>query len=448
MSGRRLLILDDDPSIGQTMGLIAETVRFDTRFTTDPERFFALVDEWTPTHIALDLVMPSMDGVEVMVQLARRGCRARIIVTSGVGSRVLDAAGRSAEEHGLDIAGVLAKPFSPAALRALLADAPLAPGAIPGAGAGDGATFPLGGFGAELSATFVVTVDDLRRALADHEIEVHYQPKIDCATGRLAGFEALVRWRHPQRGLVSPGGFVRVAEEGGVIDALTDRVLDLSLPWFGRSFPGPAGAGAVQALQVEGTVSLSVNISARSLRDLQLADRIDARCAAAGIAPSRLILELTETSAMEDPVASLDLLTRLRMKGFQLSIDDFGTAALLRDEGGPLLRDDAEPFAGVARGGALGGGARPQPGAALHRRGGGGRARAGLPAPGGLRPRPGLPDRPADAGGGDPRVARAAPFRKTRFCALRIRIRNVKRWQCTAPAAFFMLEQTVPYRGT
>ncbi|GAA4406320.1 hypothetical protein GCM10023089_14770 [Quisquiliibacterium transsilvanicum] len=325
VSGRRLLILDDDPSIGQTMGLIAETVRFDTRFTTDPERFFALVDEWTPTHIALDLVMPSMDGVEVMVQLARRGCRARIIVTSGVGSRVLDAAGRSAEEHGLDIAGVLAKPFSPAALRALLADAPLAPGAIPGAGAGAGATFPLGGFGAELSATFVVTVDDLRRALADHEIEVHYQPKIDCASGRLAGFEALVRWRHPLRGLVSPGGFVRVAEEGGVIDALTDRVLDLSLPWFGRSFPGPAGAGAVQALQVEGAVSLSVNISARSLRDMQLADRIDARCAAAGIAPSRLILELTETSAMEDPVASLDLLTRLRMKGFQLSIDDFGT---------------------------------------------------------------------------------------------------------------------------
>ena len=317
MTGRRLLILDDDPSIGQTMGLIAETVRFDTRFTTDPECFFALVDEWAPTHIALDLVMPRMDGVEVMVQLARRGCGARIIVTSGVGSRVLDAAGRSAEEHGLDIAGVLSKPFSPAALRALLADAPPTPaaGAVPHVGGGD----------AELPAAFVVTVDDLRRALAEDQIEVHYQPKIDCASGRLAGFEALVRWRHPLRGLVSPGRFVRVAEEGGVIDALTDRVLDLSLPWFGRSFPGRVERGTVQALQAEGAVSLSVNISARSLHDLQLADRIHARCAAAGIEPSRLILELTETSAMEDPVASLDLLTRLRMKGFQLSIDDFGT---------------------------------------------------------------------------------------------------------------------------
>jgi EAL domain-containing protein (putative c-di-GMP-specific phosphodiesterase class I) len=317
MNERRLLILDDDPSIGQTMGLIAETVRFATRFTSDPERFFALVDDWSPTHIALDLVMPTMDGVEVMVQLARRGCGARIIVTSGVGSRVLDAAGRSAEEHGLDIAGVLSKPFSPAALRALLADAPPARALAPGS--------PAGGGAAEPPATFVVTVDDLRRALADDQVEVHYQPKIDCASGRLAGFEALVRWRHPLRGLVSPGGFVRVAEQGGMIDALTDRVFDLSLPWFARSFPGPGGAGAAHALPLEGTVSLSVNISARSLHDRQLADRIHARCAAAGIAPSRLILELTETSAMEDPVASLDLLTRLRMKGFQLSIDDFGT---------------------------------------------------------------------------------------------------------------------------
>ena len=312
MADNRLLILDDDPAIGQTMGLIAETVGFATRFTSDPGRFFVLLEEWSPTHIALDLVMPTMDGVEVMVQLARRGCAARIIVTSGVGSRVLDAAGRSAEEHGLDIAGVLSKPFSPASLRTLLTAAPASPPVQAPARA-------------EAPISFSIGPEDLRQALARDEIEVYYQPKIHCASGRLAGFEALVRWQHPVRGLVSPGRFVRVAEEGGVIDALTDRVLDRSLAWFARAFPGPAGGGEVQALARPDTVSLSVNISARSLHDHQLADRIHGRCLAAGIAPSRLILELTETSAMEDPVASLDLLTRLRMKGFQLSIDDFGT---------------------------------------------------------------------------------------------------------------------------
>lgn len=309
MLERRLLILDDDAAIGQTIMMVAESAQVSTRFTPDPEEFFRLVDAWAPTHIALDLVMPTMDGVEVMVQLAQRGCAARIIITSGVGSRVLDAAGRSASEHGLDIAGVLSKPFSPSALRALLAsNAPVAARGAPDIAAPERAPMP--------ARIADVLVDDLRQALADNAFEVHYQPKVHCGSGGLAGFEALVRWRHAERGLVMPGHFIRVAEDSGLIDALTDRVLALSLQWLAENFPdgGPHGG-----------VSLSVNISARSLHDAQLADRVHARCAAAGIAPERLILELTETSAMEDPVASLDLLTRLRMKGFQLSIDDFGT---------------------------------------------------------------------------------------------------------------------------
>ena len=124
MTDARLLILDDDPHIGKMVQLIAESVGLAARFMTNTAEFFRAVDEWHPTHIAVDLVMPEMDGVEVLVKLADRKCRAKIIITSGAGARVLDAAGRTANEHGLNISGVLSKPFSPRTLRALLVGAP------------------------------------------------------------------------------------------------------------------------------------------------------------------------------------------------------------------------------------------------------------------------------------------------------------------------------------
>src|SRR5690606_14171615 len=117
---RRLLILDDDPLIGRTIQHIAEFARYEVKVTRTPAEFFAVLSDWRPDIIALDLIMPEMDGVEVMAELAQRQCRSRIIITSGVDNRILDAAGRSAAEHGLNIAGVLAKPFMASSLRNLL----------------------------------------------------------------------------------------------------------------------------------------------------------------------------------------------------------------------------------------------------------------------------------------------------------------------------------------
>jgi CheY-like chemotaxis protein len=120
MTIRRLLIIDDDAAIGQTISLIARRAGLETMATHTPEAFFKALASFEPTCIAVDLVMPQMDGVELMEQLANRQCRARIIITSGLGSDVLDAVGRTARENGLAIAGVLSKPFTPAALRELL----------------------------------------------------------------------------------------------------------------------------------------------------------------------------------------------------------------------------------------------------------------------------------------------------------------------------------------
>lgn len=298
----RLLILEDDPSVGNVIRLVASTCGFDARVVTQPAPFFTFIDDWDPTHIALDLGMPEMDGVQVLAKLGALSCRAEIIITSGMGSRVLDAAGRSASEHGLNVVGVLAKPFLAGALRSMLLSTREAD-----AGPASPATRRKPVVAAAANAA------DLRFALEHSQLQVHYQPKIDCVRGVLAGFEALVRWEHPQMGLIMPEQFIAIAERHGLIDALTDRVLENSLSWFSEQFLTHAG------------VTLSINLSAKSLRDGGLVERIHAPCRKWGMPAERLIFEVTESSAMEDPIAALDLLTRIRMKGYQLSIDDFGT---------------------------------------------------------------------------------------------------------------------------
>ena len=315
MYSGRLLIFDDDPGVGNIIRLIAEKTGLAARLVTHSEDFFRAVGEWQPTHITIDLVMPEMDGIQVLVELAARNCKANVIITSGMGGRVLDAAGRSAHDHGLNIIGVLAKPFGSAAMQDLLLQ--------PAGHAAPEAGTSLHEQGREPRE---ITVTELSRGIENHELRVAYQPKVECATGHLAGFEALVRWSHPQRGLIMPDRFIPLAEKHGLMDALTDEVLDQSLDWFFTYLIGPADSGNAGAASApRSDVSLSVNLSATAFKDRSIVENITARCARRGVPPQRLIFELTETSAMEDPVKSLELLTRMRMKGFRLSLDDFGT---------------------------------------------------------------------------------------------------------------------------
>lgn len=299
MTEGRLLVLDDDADVGQTLGMIAEGAGLEWFYTGNAGDFFHHLAQWNPTHLAIDLVMPGMDGVEVMQKLAEMECRAGVIITSGVGSRVLDAARRSASEHGLNVLGVAPKPFSLPALRDMLR---LRSSGV--ARMGNLQRFALD--------QFQVTREDLERGLKARELVMAYQPKLHCATGELSGFEVLVRWQHPEAGLIMPDHFIPLAEETGLITRLTQQVLDSSLAWFARHCG-------------HRPLVLSVNISARDLVEFRFADQVAELCRKWKVEPERLTIELTESSAMEDPVLSLDLLTRLRMKGFHLSIDDFGT---------------------------------------------------------------------------------------------------------------------------
>ncbi|MBS9402849.1 EAL domain-containing protein [Halomonas sp. TRM85114] len=307
----RLLILDDEAMTGETIARIADFAGFDAQNITSPTAFFEQVTAWQPDILAIDLIMPEMDGVEVMAELARCGCQARLIITSGVGSRVLDAAARSASEHGLDIVGVIAKPFSAASLRELLHKAievemnPIA--------ASPGERYPSRG----------ASVEDLEQALTLCQIQMAYQPKVRCRTGTIVGFEALARWQHPQLGHISPDIFIPLAEANGLIDRLTRQVTEKALDWLAEISSSDTARRVGQNVLQD--VHLSLNISARSLGNGALFDAILLLCRERGIAPQRIVLELTETSAMQDATTSLDTLTRLRLQGFQLSIDDFGT---------------------------------------------------------------------------------------------------------------------------
>jgi diguanylate cyclase (GGDEF)-like protein len=151
---------------------------------------------------------------------------------------------------------------------------------------------------------------DLRHALENGGLEVHYQPQVGIADGRVRGFEALVRWRHPERGMVMPSDFIRCAEETGLIVPMGDLVLRTAL---------------AQAAEWPDEIRVSVNLSPYQLARADLADTIEAMLAASGQAAGRLELEITETALLEQYASGQATLRRLRDLGVQIAMDDFGT---------------------------------------------------------------------------------------------------------------------------
>jgi diguanylate cyclase len=154
---------------------------------------------------------------------------------------------------------------------------------------------------------------ELRGAIEHNELQLYCQPKLQMHTGRLCGAEALVRWQHPQRGIINPGDFIKLAESTGLITPLTYWVLDAALrqsyAWHEQGLQHP----------------LSVNLSARDLRDPRLLERISGALATWGAQPGWIDFELTESALMEDPAGALDTLTRLKRLDVSLTIDDYGT---------------------------------------------------------------------------------------------------------------------------
>jgi diguanylate cyclase (GGDEF)-like protein len=151
---------------------------------------------------------------------------------------------------------------------------------------------------------------DLRRALASEEFEVHYQPIVRVATRRVSGLEALVRWRHPERGLVPPDRFIPLCEEIGLIVPLGEYVL---------------ARACADAMQWPGAPKVAVNLSPAQFTSPGLVEAVSTALAATGLEPERLELEITETVMLQENEATLATLYRLKALGIRIAMDDFGT---------------------------------------------------------------------------------------------------------------------------
>jgi diguanylate cyclase (GGDEF)-like protein len=159
----------------------------------------------------------------------------------------------------------------------------------------------------------LLLISELRRAIDRDQLVLHYQPTIDLQTGELASVEALVRWQHPQRGLLSPDEFVPIAEQVALIESLSQWVLRTAL----------AQLSAWRSAGFE--VSVAVNLSMRSLQDERLPEKIAELLELAEVPSSLLILEITESTLMQDPARTLTIIEKLRRMGIRIAIDDFGT---------------------------------------------------------------------------------------------------------------------------
>lgn len=286
----RIIIVDDDPTVCAAIKQVAERLGFAAAIASDSNQFRQSYQCFAPSLVFLDLSLPGgEDGVELLRFLAQQDCRARIIPVSSAGTRVLSAVARLALVHGLDLVTTLEKPIAPPDLEAAFVRA----------------------FGNHQT----ITESDLRNALSKRELILHYQPKINLrapSARAIDAVEALLRWRHPKYGYVGPDQFIPLNETSGLSRELTDFVFL------------EAATQAMCWREMGLNLAVAVNLPAPLLGDLELADRIDDGLRLLKLPSSQLVLEVTESGVMADVAKAMETLTRLRLKGIALSMDDFG----------------------------------------------------------------------------------------------------------------------------
>jgi len=294
-SQNRVLIVDDDPRICRIIKRVANKLGVESFTIDDSALFESAYLEYEPNIILMDLQMPKLDGIELLRKLAGQNSSSAIVLVSGMDKSVLETTEDLGKSLGLNMAGVLVKPIDIDKLNEIL----------------ETQFDPIKQLGAR---AVEVTTDELINAIERNELVVYYQPQIHLPSGKVIGAEALVRWQHPEHGLLFPDSFIPLAEKSNeVISSLTYAVLETALQ------------DDMVCKENGFELNLSINLSAKLLSDLNFPDRVEELLNTYGFNPNRLLLEVTESGAMEDPTLTMDILTRLRLKNIRLSLDDFGT---------------------------------------------------------------------------------------------------------------------------
>ncbi len=294
----RILVLDDEPFLLKVLSRMLSNLGYLNVATCDNGQAALQVvadRAQQPDLILLDINMPEMDGVEFVRHLVEHHYLGALILVSGEDERVLQSVEKLIKAHKISVLGYLNKPVTPERLATLIERY-----ATPSPDAGK-------------SHQKIYGKDELRAAIHNGELVNYYQPKVFIASCEIMGAETLVRWQHPTDGLVMPDQFIGAAEQYGLIDDLTRVVLTGALPqakaWQDAGMP----------------LRLAVNLSMDNLVSLSFLDEVMTLTTGAGVRPQNLIFEVTESRLMQDQRVSLEILTRLRLKRFCLSIDDFGT---------------------------------------------------------------------------------------------------------------------------
>jgi len=295
---KNVLIVDDDPILCVVTSAIfksagAENITLAENGLKGLEHFDNAQTEID--FILCDLNMPRLDGIEFLRHLSERKYSGRIAILSGEDKSLVDIAHQLAVSHKLNIINSFSKPLNIDSLKQAISSPKFSAPKLVHSGI------------KEYSA------EEVKTALDNDEITAFYQPKIDVMTNEVIGSEALARWYHPREGLVQPISFISVAEKNGLIERLTHAVFNNVINDVKR--------------WKEAGVSLntSMNIAAVSLGNLELPNELHAKVINNGLLPQDFTLEITETGILEKTKCSTEVIARLRMLGFGISIDDFGT---------------------------------------------------------------------------------------------------------------------------
>jgi EAL domain-containing protein (putative c-di-GMP-specific phosphodiesterase class I) len=285
----RIAIVDDEREIGELLSMALSDAGFEVCAFSDADRLLHAVEAQPFDAIILDLMMPGTDGVELLSALAERGSEARLVLVSGAASSVRRSAADVADRKGLKVVANLQKPVQIAELVDLVT-----------AEVGDRGPFDA-----------AAVMDAIER----DEIAVHYQPVFRTArdVGATPGYvEALVRWPHPQEGFLLPGRFLPLVESCEDWLRLTMRVLRIVC----------ADLATWRAAGFRTTVSF--NVPPIILSNTDLPDLFDGVLQEWDVEPSALVLEIVEWADLPQGSDALATLTRLQLRGFGVSIDDFG----------------------------------------------------------------------------------------------------------------------------
>lgn len=293
------LVVEDDEFQRRTVARMLRSLGArEVREAGDGRQALASIQGAAPVDLVVcDLDMPEMDGMEFMRHLGQANSAVSVIIASAQEPALLNSVNKMARAYGVRLLGVIEKPVTLKGLENLIARHELPKPQPARASAGE-PSFSL---------------EEILHGVQEKQIEPYFQPKVGLATGKVLGAEALARWRHPEHGPVAPFAFIASLEQAGKIDELTLLMLEKAAlacrAWRERAME----------------LTVSVNLSLVSLTDTMLADRITQTVRSAGLDPRYMILEITETAAMTEVAPALENLARLRMRGFGLSIDDYGT---------------------------------------------------------------------------------------------------------------------------